>query len=102
MLVPIGPQEGCVSMWDQELKLQRTLKTGTDSCRSRDLWVTYFTVLSNVNKVALCFTSKEIGKLANKIFHSTRQNVKVKDCVKLFLIVLSCKQTKCCGGNWCY
>ncbi|KAK2183025.1 hypothetical protein NP493_327g03000 [Ridgeia piscesae] len=48
-------------MWDQELKLQRTLKTSTDSCRSRDLWVTYFTVLSNVNKVALCFTSKEIA-----------------------------------------
>ena len=55
-------QEGCVSMWNQNLKLQRSLKTGTDSCRARDLWVTSYVPLHNVNKIALSFTSKEIGE----------------------------------------
>ncbi len=49
-------------MWGQNLKLQRSLKTGTDTCKARDLWVTHFTSLQNVNKIALAFTSKEIGK----------------------------------------
>ena len=48
-------------MWSQNLRLQRTLKTGTDSCRARDLWVTNYVPLHNVNKIALSFTSKEIG-----------------------------------------
>lgn len=83
---PVGLQEGCVSMWDQELKLQRMLKTGTDSCRSRDLWVTYFTILPNVNKVALCFTSKEIGKSANKIVHLAGEKICLTtECKKLFV-----------------
>ena len=55
-------QEGTISSWGVDLKLQRFLKTGTDSCKARDLWVTHFVVLQNVNKIALAFTSKEIGK----------------------------------------
>ena len=54
-------QEGCVSMWGPSCRLQRSLKTGTDTCRMRDLWVTHFVVLHNINKIALGFTSKEIG-----------------------------------------
>ena len=50
-------------MWSLNLKVVRSLKTGTDACRSRDLWVTHFTVLPNINKIALSFTSKEIGEL---------------------------------------
>ena len=55
-------QEGTISNWGLDMKLQRALKTGTDSCKARDLWVTYFVILQNVNKIALAFTSKEIGR----------------------------------------
>lgn len=54
-------KEGCVSMWGTDLKPQRSLKTGTDTCKTRDLWVTHFVPLQNVNKIALAFTSKEIA-----------------------------------------
>ncbi|WAR03587.1 WDR49-like protein [Mya arenaria] len=54
-------KEGTISNWGLDLKLQRALKTGTDSCKARDLWVTYFVILQNVNKIALAFTSKEIA-----------------------------------------
>ncbi|XP_025081449.1 WD repeat-containing protein 49-like isoform X2 [Pomacea canaliculata] len=54
-------KEGCVSMWGIDLKMQRMLRTGTDSCRARDLWVTHFIPLQNINKIALSFTSKEIA-----------------------------------------
>lgn len=54
-------KEGCVSMWSSNLKLQRSLKTQTDACKQRDVWVTHFVVLHNVNKLALSFTSKEIA-----------------------------------------
>lgn len=54
-------QEGCVSMWGNNMRIQRVLKTGTDSCKARDLWVTHFVPLQNINKIALSFTSKEIG-----------------------------------------
>ena len=63
MLDPLCLQEGTISSWGVDLKLQRFLKTGTDSCKARDLWVTHFVVLQNVNKIALAFTSKEIGML---------------------------------------
>ena len=49
-------------MWGPNLKLQRSIKAGTDSCRARDLWITHFVHLHNINKIALAFTSKEIGK----------------------------------------
>ncbi|XP_074661966.1 cilia- and flagella-associated protein 337-like isoform X2 [Tubulanus polymorphus] len=54
-------KEGCVSMWSQNLKIQRVIKTGSEACRARDLWVTDFVILPNINKIALSFTSKEIA-----------------------------------------
>ncbi|XP_052213945.1 WD repeat-containing protein 49-like isoform X3 [Dreissena polymorpha] len=54
-------KEGSISNWGLDMKLQRALKTGTDSCKARDLWVTNFVILQNVNKIALSFTSKEIA-----------------------------------------
>ncbi|KAL4216663.1 WD repeat-containing protein 49 [Mactra antiquata] len=54
-------KEGTISNWGVDLKMQRSLKTSTDSCKARDLWVTYFVILHNVNKIALSFTSKEIA-----------------------------------------
>ena len=48
-------------MWSPNCRLQRAVKTSTDTCKTRDLWVTQFVVLHNVNKIALAFTSKEIG-----------------------------------------
>lgn len=53
-------------MWGQDLKAQRAIKTQTDSCKTRDLWVTDFVILQNINKIALSFTSKEIGKFWRK------------------------------------
>ena len=55
-------QEGSISMWGMDLRGQRSIKTGTDSCKARDLWVTHFVPLQNLNKIALSFTSKEIGE----------------------------------------
>ncbi|XP_076439227.1 cilia- and flagella-associated protein 337-like isoform X1 [Babylonia areolata] len=54
-------KEGCVSMWGLDMKAQRSLKTGTDSCKARDLWITHFVPLQVINKIALAFTSKEIA-----------------------------------------
>ncbi|ESO89700.1 hypothetical protein LOTGIDRAFT_124680, partial [Lottia gigantea] len=54
-------KEGCVSMWNQDLKLQKSLKISTGAYRARDLWVMDFVLLQNVNKIALAFTSKEIA-----------------------------------------
>ncbi|XP_048251647.1 WD repeat-containing protein 49-like isoform X1 [Haliotis rufescens] len=62
-------KEGSISMWGMDLRSQRTIKTGTDSCKARDLWVTHFVPLQNINKIALAFTSKEIAiyDLSSKI-----------------------------------
>ena len=49
-------------MWGLDMKAQRSLKTGTDSCKARDLWITHFVPLQLINKIALAFTSKEIGE----------------------------------------
>ncbi|XP_067897559.1 cilia- and flagella-associated protein 337-like isoform X2 [Heterodontus francisci] len=53
-------KEGWMNVWDENLKLQQTLRVATDSVRLRDLWVTSMISLTNVNKVAVAFTSKEI------------------------------------------
>uniref|UniRef100_UPI00398F8847 cilia- and flagella-associated protein 337-like n=1 Tax=Pristiophorus japonicus TaxID=55135 RepID=UPI00398F8847 len=53
-------KEGWLNVWDENLKLQQTLRVATDSVRLRDLWVTSMISLANVNKVAVAFTSKEI------------------------------------------
>lgn len=69
-------QEGCVSMWDTRLRLQRTIRIVAESCSAKDLWVTSFIPLHNINKLALTLTSKEIGKkkyiiicLCKKLLH---------------------------------
>ncbi|KAF7233512.1 hypothetical protein EG68_05686 [Paragonimus skrjabini miyazakii] len=54
-------KEGLVTMWGLDMKPQRSAKATTDACRPRDLWVTDFIVMSNINKVAIAFTSKEIA-----------------------------------------
>ncbi|XP_070547299.1 LOW QUALITY PROTEIN: cilia- and flagella-associated protein 337-like [Ptychodera flava] len=54
-------KEGGVSTWDQHLRLQKTIKLNNESVKPRDLWVTNFVVLQNINKIAISFTSKEIA-----------------------------------------
>ncbi|XP_039249520.2 cilia- and flagella-associated protein 337-like [Styela clava] len=54
-------REGCISFWDHHLKLQKSLKLATESVKPRDLWVTDFVLLPNLNKIAVSFTSKEIA-----------------------------------------
>ncbi|KAL5020149.1 hypothetical protein ScPMuIL_003041 [Solemya velum] len=70
-------KEGCISMWGTDLKLQRAMKTSTESCKARDLWVTHFVVLQNVNKIALAFTSKEIAiyDLSSKLEFNTQYRI---------------------------
>ncbi|KER22048.1 hypothetical protein T265_09764 [Opisthorchis viverrini] len=54
-------KEGLVTMWGLDMKPQRSAKATTDACRPRDLWVTDFAVMPNINKIAVAFTSKEIA-----------------------------------------
>ncbi|XP_077981287.1 cilia- and flagella-associated protein 337-like isoform X2 [Glandiceps talaboti] len=54
-------KEGGVSTWDQHLRLQKTIKLNNESVKPRDLWVTNFVILQNINKIAISFTSKEIA-----------------------------------------
>lgn len=51
-----------MGIWGPDLKLSRSFRIATDSCKARDLWVTHFVALQNINKIAVAFTSKEIGK----------------------------------------
>ncbi|KAK3094556.1 hypothetical protein FSP39_003370 [Pinctada imbricata] len=62
-------KEGTVGIWGSDLKLSKSYKIGTDSCKARDLWVTHFIVLQNINKIAIAFTSKEIAiyDMGNKL-----------------------------------
>ncbi|XP_064645218.1 WD repeat-containing protein 49-like isoform X2 [Lineus longissimus] len=80
-------KEGSVSMWGQNLKLQRSLKTGTESCKARDLWVTDFIPLPNINKIALSFTSKEIAfyDLSTKLEFNCQYKVQGLDHIPLCL-----------------
>ncbi|XP_076812547.1 cilia- and flagella-associated protein 337-like [Clavelina lepadiformis] len=54
-------KEGCIVFWDQNVKMQRSIKISTESVKPRDLWITDFVLLPNVNKIAVSFTSKEIA-----------------------------------------
>ncbi|CAH1788695.1 unnamed protein product [Owenia fusiformis] len=80
-------KEGSVSMWGQNMKLQRHLKTGTESCKARDLWVTHFVALQNINKIALAFTSKEIAfyDLSSKLEFNCQYKVQGLDHTPLCL-----------------
>jgi hypothetical protein len=42
------------------MNMVNNTKVYTDSCKSKDLWVTDFIVLQNVNKIVLAYTTKEI------------------------------------------
>ena len=48
-------------MFDKNMGLVNSAKINTESCKSKDLWVTDFVILQNVNKVVLAYTTKEIG-----------------------------------------
>ncbi|XP_071826720.1 cilia- and flagella-associated protein 337-like isoform X2 [Apostichopus japonicus] len=53
-------KEGSISNWGAHLDMQKISKITNDSVKPRDVWVTTFCILQNVNKIALSFTSKEI------------------------------------------
>jgi hypothetical protein len=44
------------------MQLYKTFKPESASCKVRDLWVTDFVLMSNVNKIAVAYTSKELSK----------------------------------------
>ncbi len=48
-------------MFGSGVNLIHTAKIHHDSCKLRDLWVTDFVIMPNVNKIAVAFTTKEIG-----------------------------------------
>ena len=49
-------------MYDKGSNVVNSNKIYIESCKSKDLWVTDFAVLQNINKVVVSFTTKEIGK----------------------------------------
>jgi hypothetical protein len=48
-------------MYDKNFNISNSTKVQSDSCKSKDLWITDYILLQNVNKIALGFTTKEIG-----------------------------------------
>ncbi|XP_023371783.1 WD repeat-containing protein 49 [Otolemur garnettii] len=54
-------KEGLLGIWGENLKLQETLPITSDAAKLKHLWVTSLVALENVNKIAVAFTSKEIG-----------------------------------------
>lgn len=55
-------------IYNDEMQLYKTFKAVTESCKVRDLWITDFVLMPNVNKVAVAYTSKELSKIS--IFNS--------------------------------
>ncbi|KAJ8410758.1 hypothetical protein AAFF_G00187150 [Aldrovandia affinis] len=53
-------KEGLLGVWTDNLTLLKTHRVANDSVKPKDLWVTGMVVLSNVHKIAVSFTSKEI------------------------------------------
>jgi hypothetical protein len=45
------------------MQLYKTFKSTTESCKVRDLWITDFILMTNVNKIAIAYTSKELSKI---------------------------------------
>ena len=89
-------QEGTVGIWGPDLKLSRSFRIATDSCKARDLWVTHFVALQNINKIAVAFTSKEIGRCSSTIvyfcsvyFHNLYEVFKWNLIVKSMLLKIS-------------
>ena len=54
-------KEGMVCLYDKNSQMINNSKINSESCKTKDLWITDFVLLQNVNKVALGFTTKEIG-----------------------------------------
>ena len=54
-------KEGTCCMYDKTFNITNGTKVNSDSCKSKDLWITDYNLLQNVNKIALGFTTKEIG-----------------------------------------
>ena len=54
-------KEGTCCVYDYNMNLTIHNKASSTSCKSKDLWVTDFAVLMNANKIAVAFTTKEIG-----------------------------------------
>lgn len=71
-------REGCISFWDNHMKLQRELKLSTESVKPRDIWVTDFVSLPHLNKIAVAFTSKEIAfyDLSSKVDFNCQYKLK--------------------------
>lgn len=71
-------REGCISFWDNHMKLNRELKLSAESVRPRDLWVTDFVLLPHLNKIAVSFTSKEIAfyDLSSKVDFNCQYKLK--------------------------
>ena len=44
------------------MQLYKTFKAPTESSKMRDLWITDFVLMPNLNKVAISYTSKELSK----------------------------------------
>ncbi|UJR35381.1 hypothetical protein I4U23_028138 [Adineta vaga] len=53
-------REGTICLYDDETQFYKTFKATTENCKLRDLWITDFVFMSNNNKIALSYTSKEI------------------------------------------
>ncbi|XP_078586384.1 cilia- and flagella-associated protein 337-like [Branchiostoma floridae x Branchiostoma japonicum] len=53
-------KEGCVALWSPQCKLQKSVTISVDSVKDKDLWVSDYVLLPNINKIALSLTSKEI------------------------------------------
>ncbi len=74
MIIIFGCQEGTCCVYDKNCNLNIHTKATSTSCKSKDLWVTDYALLTNANKIALAFTTKEIGKtkslmtLFNKVY----------------------------------
>ena len=48
-------------MYDKTFNITNGAKVNSDSCKTKDLWITDYILLQNVNKIALAFTTKEIA-----------------------------------------
>ncbi len=54
-------------MYDKTFNITNGTKVSSDSCKSKDLWITDYILLQNVNKIALGFTTKEIGAYSRAV-----------------------------------
>ena len=53
-------------MYDKNTNMTKGAKITSETCKSKDLWITDSVLLQNINKVVLAFTTKEIGFNKNR------------------------------------